>query len=53
VVRGPAIVERMGDNVVIPPGYQAAVDRYLNLRLSGAAEVVPGGKAAAGRLEVG
>jgi N-methylhydantoinase A len=53
VVRGPAIVERMGDNVVIPPGYQAAVDRYLNLRLSGAAEVVPDGKAAAGRLEVG
>jgi N-methylhydantoinase A len=33
VVRGPAIVERMGDNVVIPSGYEAAVDRYLNLRL--------------------
>jgi N-methylhydantoinase A len=33
VVAGPAIVERMGDSVVIPPGYEAAVDRYLNLRL--------------------
>jgi N-methylhydantoinase A len=34
LVRGPAIVERMGDSVVVPPGYQAAVDRYLTMRLS-------------------
>ena len=33
VICGPAVVERMGDNVVIPPGFEAAVDRYLNLRL--------------------
>ena len=33
-VRGPAIVERMGDNVVIPPDYQAVVDRYLTMQLS-------------------
>jgi N-methylhydantoinase A len=34
VVHGPAIVERMGDSVVVPPRYTAAVDRYLTLRLS-------------------
>jgi N-methylhydantoinase A len=34
VVHGPAIVERMGDSVVIPSGYRAEVDRYLTLRLS-------------------
>jgi N-methylhydantoinase A len=33
LIRGPAIVERMGDSVVVPPGYEAAVDCYLNLRL--------------------
>jgi N-methylhydantoinase A len=31
---GPAIIERMGDSVVVPPGHQAAVDRYLTLRLT-------------------
>jgi N-methylhydantoinase A len=34
IVQGPAIVERMGDSVVIPTGYRAEVDRYLTLRLS-------------------
>jgi N-methylhydantoinase A len=34
VVHGPAIVERMGDSVVVPPEYSAVVDRYLTLRLS-------------------
>jgi N-methylhydantoinase A len=33
-VQGPAIVERMGDSVVIPPGYEARVDGYLTLRLA-------------------
>ena len=34
VVPGPAVIERMGDSVVVPPGYTAAVDGYLTLRLS-------------------
>jgi N-methylhydantoinase A len=34
VVQGPAVVERMGDAVVVPPEYAAAVDRYLTLRLA-------------------
>jgi len=33
VVDGPAIIERMGDSVVVPPDYQAEVDQYLTLRL--------------------
>lgn len=37
VIDGPAIVERMGDSVVVPPGYQGRVDRYLTLRLSAVA----------------
>ncbi len=35
VVEGPCIVERMGDTVVVPPGVQAAVDQYQNLRIEG------------------
>jgi N-methylhydantoinase A len=34
VVAGPAIVQRMGDSVVVPPGYEALVDQYLTLRLA-------------------
>jgi N-methylhydantoinase A len=34
LIAGPAVIERMGDSVVIPPGYQAEVDRYLSLRLT-------------------
>jgi N-methylhydantoinase A len=34
VVVGPAVIQRMGDSVVVPDGYVAAVDTYLNLRLS-------------------
>jgi len=34
---GPAVIERMGDSVVLPPGYQATVDSYLSLRLAQAA----------------
>jgi N-methylhydantoinase A len=33
VVSGPAIVERMGDNVVIPEGFVAEIDRYLTMSL--------------------
>lgn len=33
VVDGPAIIERMGDSVVVPPGYGAVVDDYLSLRM--------------------
>jgi N-methylhydantoinase A len=34
VVSGPALIERMGDTLVVPPDYTAAVDQYLTLRLS-------------------
>ncbi|MGH2871087.1 MAG: hydantoinase/oxoprolinase family protein, partial [Solirubrobacteraceae bacterium] len=34
VIAGPAIIERMGDSVVVPRGYRADVDRYLTLRLT-------------------
>ena len=52
VVEGPAIIERMGDSVVVPIGYGATVDRYLTLRLSPVAD--PGGGVAnlAGRMDV-
>jgi len=33
-VAGPAVIERMGDSVVVPPDYTAFVDRYLTLRLT-------------------
>jgi N-methylhydantoinase A len=32
-IRGPAVIERMGDTIVIPPGYEAAVDRYGNIQV--------------------
>ena len=38
VIAGPAVIERMGDSVVLPPGHQAAVDPFLSLRLSRVAE---------------
>ncbi|MGH2874483.1 MAG: hypothetical protein ACRDL5_18745, partial [Solirubrobacteraceae bacterium] len=34
VVHGPALIERMGDTVVVPPGYAATVDRHLALWLA-------------------
>ncbi|NNL85263.1 MAG: hypothetical protein HKP27_06400, partial [Myxococcales bacterium] len=34
-IEGPAIIERMGDSVVVPPGRVAAVDPYMSLRISG------------------
>jgi N-methylhydantoinase A len=33
VVAGPAIIQRMGDNVVVPEGMVAEVDAYLTMRL--------------------
>ena len=33
IVNGPAIVERMGDSVVVPPGMIAAMDEYRSLLL--------------------
>jgi N-methylhydantoinase A len=33
VIAGPALIERMGASVVIPPGRSATVDQYLTLRL--------------------
>jgi N-methylhydantoinase A len=36
VIAGPAIIERMGDSVVVPLGYEAEVDPYLTLRLTAA-----------------
>jgi N-methylhydantoinase A len=35
-VTGPAIIVRMGDSVVVPPGYLARTDEYLSLRLTAA-----------------
>ncbi len=32
-ITGPAIIQRMGDSVVVPPGFEASVDSYLSLRL--------------------
>jgi N-methylhydantoinase A len=33
VIAGPAIVERMGDSVVIPDGFEAAIDEYMSMNL--------------------
>jgi len=33
LLRGPALVERMGDTVVIPPGHRGRVDGFGNLWL--------------------
>jgi N-methylhydantoinase A len=52
VVEGPAIIERMGDSVVVPLSYQAVVDRYLTLRLSPVAAPDTGGEHLAGRMDV-
>lgn len=42
VVAGPAVIERMGDSVVVPPDYTAVVDSYLTLRLSVAGDTGDG-----------
>ena len=40
-IPGPAIIERMGDSVVIPPGYEAAVDAYLTIHLTASERTIP------------
>jgi len=47
VVEGPAIIERMGDSVVVPPGFVAEVDRLLTIRLSAVAAGADGAGAGA------
>jgi N-methylhydantoinase A/oxoprolinase/acetone carboxylase beta subunit len=44
LVEGPAIIERMGDSVVIPPGFEALVDASLTLKITNinAAQSGPG-----------
>ncbi|HEX4033366.1 MAG TPA: hydantoinase/oxoprolinase family protein [Solirubrobacteraceae bacterium] len=50
-LEGPAIIERMGDSVVVPPGFRAVVDPLLTISLAAATQ--PGSAAAAGEeLEV-
>jgi N-methylhydantoinase A len=34
VLEGPAVIQRMGDSAVVPPGFAARVDDQLNLRLT-------------------
>jgi N-methylhydantoinase A len=51
VVAGPAIIERMGDSVVIPPDYSATVDQYLTLQLRPVAGSAGAGGASATTLE--
>ena len=47
VVTGPAIIVRMGDSVVVPPGHRALADEFLSLRLTAA----PGEVQATGRAQ--
>ncbi|MNF14721.1 hypothetical protein D3C80_2170400 [compost metagenome] len=35
VVAGPAIIDQMDSTTVLPPGYVATVDAYLNLIVEG------------------
>jgi N-methylhydantoinase A len=51
VLAGPAIVQRMGDSVVVPADYEAVVDRYLTLRLRPTSTVAGPVAAAAGERE--
>jgi N-methylhydantoinase A len=34
VVTGPAVLEQLDTTVLIPPGFKAQVDEWLNLRIS-------------------
>jgi N-methylhydantoinase A len=51
VLAGPAIVQRMGDSVVIPPEYEAVVDQYLTLRLQPTNALAAPAAAGAGQRE--
>ena len=50
LIDGPAIIERMGDSVVVPPGFRAEVDPLLTIRL-GTTAVDGASESANGRLE--
>jgi N-methylhydantoinase A len=52
LIEGPAIIERMGDSVVVPIGFEATVDPYLSLRLNAAADVVGAGATTATQMDV-
>ena len=52
VIDGPAIIERMGDSVVVPPGFRADVDRLLTIRLAASSAGASAGRAAGRRAEV-
>ena len=42
VIDGPAIIERMGDSVVVPPGFRAEVDHLMTIRLGARSAAVAG-----------
>ena len=50
VVEGPAIIERMGDSVVVPPGFRAQVDPLMTIRLRPVGAAIE--RSANGRMEV-
>jgi N-methylhydantoinase A len=50
-IDGPAIIERMGDSVVVPPGFRAQVDRLLTIRLAAAAAAAANGTGLASHAE--
>jgi len=50
-IDGPAIIERMGDSVVVPPEFRAQVDRLLTIRLGAAAARAANGAGFASRVE--
>jgi len=50
-IDGPAIIERMGDSVVVPPEFRAQVDRLLTIRLGAAAAPAANGAGFASRAE--
>jgi N-methylhydantoinase A len=52
-IDGPAIIERMGDSVVVPPGFRAEVDPLLTIRLAAANGAAGLPSAAAAATEAG
>ncbi len=46
VVEGPALIERAGGTVVLPPGFEATVDPYLTLRIARLEAPMPPGQGA-------
>jgi N-methylhydantoinase A len=50
-IEGPAIIERMGDSVVVPPDFRAQVDPFLTIRLGPVSVLAPNGKGPGGLAE--